>query len=133
MDANENKALIAQAFEKWGRGEANFFDLLAEDATWTITGSSPAAKTYTSRRQFIDEVLRNISDKLDGAVRPTVRQIVADGDWVVVLWDGQATRKDGGLYQNTYSWWLRLQDSRIVEAVAMLDTVWLDELLASGA
>jgi ketosteroid isomerase-like protein len=131
MGASENRELIARAFESWARGEANFFDLLADDATWTITGSSAVAKTYTSRRQFIDEVLREISGKLEGGIRPAVRQIVAEGDWVVVLWDGQATRRDGGLYRNTYSWWLRVEAGSIVEAVAMLDTVWLDELLAS--
>jgi len=33
-----------------------FFDLLADDLQWTITGSTYLSKTYTSKKQFLDDL-----------------------------------------------------------------------------
>jgi uncharacterized protein len=127
MTAAENKELVRAAFEAWAQGRASFFSLLADDATWTITGSSAVAGTYTSRR-FLDEVIRPIGKRLAGPVRPTVQHILADGDQVAVFWKGSATRTDGKPYENTYSWLMRFRDGKIVEATAFFDTAWFNEL-----
>jgi hypothetical protein len=39
------------------------------------------------------------------------------------LFDASGTARDGKAYDNTYSWFLRLQDGRIVEAIAFFDTI----------
>ena len=49
---------------------------------------------------------------------PEVRGLYADGDWVIALFDASATALDGHPYRNTYTWYLRLVDGAIVEAVA---------------
>src|SRR5688500_3425451 len=113
MSTAENKELIRNAFEVWATGEGDFFRLLADDAVWTITGSSPVAGTYASRRAFVDGALRPISARLSQPIRPTVRTIIAEGDWVVVLWDGHAVATDGRPYDNTYCWLMRLEDGQI--------------------
>jgi uncharacterized protein len=40
----KNKAAVQVAFDAWRAGTGGPFALLAEDATWTITGNSVAAK-----------------------------------------------------------------------------------------
>jgi hypothetical protein len=43
-----NKAIVQASFDAWRAGAGSPYDLLADDASWTITGHSAAAKTYPS-------------------------------------------------------------------------------------
>jgi ketosteroid isomerase-like protein len=124
----DNKQLIQDAFDAWAKGEGEFFRLLSDDARWTITGTSVLAGTYTSRSQFL-EAIRPIGARLSEPIRPTVQSIVADGDVVVVLWQGHATALDGRPYDNTYSWHMRVKDGAIVDVTAFFDAPTLDDLL----
>ena len=90
----KNKQLIQKGFDQWTNGSASFFDLLADDVTWTITGNSPIAKTYNSRQQFLDEAITPINERLSERIVPTLRALYADGDMVIALWDGKAIAKD---------------------------------------
>lgn len=119
----KNKEIVSKGFADWANGTGSFFDLLDENVEWTITGSSPISKTYTSRQQFLDEAITPINERLSARIVPKVRGIYADGDMVVALWDGTATAKDGAPYNNTYSWFMTMKDGRIVEVVAFFDTI----------
>ena len=116
-----NKKLIQQAFDQWARGSGNFFDLLTDDVRWTITGSSPYAKTYVGKQQFIDQSVTPLSVRLAKPIVPTVRNLYADGNVVVAIWDGATTAKDGKPYRTTYSWVMTLSDGRITQVIAFLD------------
>ena len=129
MAATANKELIQSAFDAWAGGGAEFFGLLSEDAQWTITGTSALAGTYTSRSQFLAKAIGPISARLSQPITPTVHSIVAEGDWVVVLWRGHTLALDGQPYDNTYSWHMRIQGGLIVEVIAFFDTPTLNELL----
>jgi ketosteroid isomerase-like protein len=118
-----NKASIARAFEKWAAGTGGPYDLLADDATWTIVGNSPASRRYDSRQEFLDLVIGPFNARMASPLVPRVRALHADGDWVIALFDASGTARDGKTYDNTYSWFLRLQDGRIVEAIAFFDTI----------
>ena len=39
------------------------------------------------------------------------------------MFDASGTARDGKPYHNTYSWYLRLRDGQIVEAIAFFDTI----------
>lgn len=119
----KNKQIVSEGFANWANGTGSFFDLLADDVEWTITGSSPISKTYTSRRQFLDEAITPINERLSVRIVPKVRGIYADGDMVIALWDGTATAGDGQPYENTYSWYMTMKDGRIVNVVAFFDTI----------
>ena len=125
---DKNKEIVKEGFAKWANGTGSFFDLLAENAEWTITGRSPVSKTYTSRKQFLDEAITPINERLSVRIVPTVRGIYADGDMVIALWDGTATARDGKPYKNTYSWFMTLKDGRIVKVVAFFDTIEFTEM-----
>ncbi len=123
-----NKDRIRAAFDAWAAGTGGPFGLLAPDASWTITGNSPVARTYAGRADFIDTVIDPFDARMSAPLRPTVRGLHADGDWVVVLFDAEATARDGLPYRNTYSWHLRLADGEIVEAVAFFDSIEFADL-----
>lgn len=127
-DEDRNKEIIQEGFAKWANGTGSFFDLLADDVEWTITGSSPISKTYTSRKQFLEEAIAPLNERLSVKIVPRVRGIYADGDTVIALWDGTATAKDGKPYNNTYSWYMTMKNGRIVKVVAFFDTIDLADL-----
>jgi ketosteroid isomerase-like protein len=120
---SRNKELIRAAFEKWVAGTGGVFDLLLDDAQWTIVGNSPMSRTYRSKKEFIDEVIMPFGARMAKRFVPTVRGLYADGDMVIAFFDGAGTALDGQPYQNTYTWYMRMRDGMIFEAVAFFDTI----------
>lgn len=124
-----NTALVQQAFENWQQGNGSVFDLLAEDAEWTVAGVSPVSETYGSKQALIEGAVTPIHARLQTAITPEVKHLIAQGDSVVVLWDGTATATDGAPYTNSYAWHLVLRDRQITQVTAFLDTWALVELM----
>ncbi len=117
-----NQAFIREAFERWATGDADFFNLLADNVTWHIAGFDPViARTYHGRQALLDGAVRPLAARLNGKLQPTVRRIWADGDDVIVHWDGEAAVYDSTRYRNTYLWILTVKDRRIVAVTAFLD------------
>ena len=126
-----NREVVRAAFERWRAGTSAITDLFAPDMTWRIEGHSLASKEYRDTQQFIDEVLapfaaRFRAGKPFGPVR--IRAILADGDNVVVLWDGRGVANDERTYENSYAWFMQLQDGKVIDGTAFYDSVSFDEL-----
>jgi ketosteroid isomerase-like protein len=118
-----NKAIVQASFDAWKAGTGSPFDLLADDATWTIVGNSVVSKTYPSRAAFMSEVIGPFNARMSVGLKPTIRNIYADGDAVIIFFDGAGTAKDGRPYANTYAWFFELRDGRVVKASAFFDSV----------
>jgi uncharacterized protein len=89
-----NRQIIRQAFEAWQQGAGAISDVFAPEMVWRIEGHSLASKEYGSRRQFIDEVLTPFGARFmpSAPFRPiAIRSVHADGDTVIVCWDGRGT------------------------------------------
>src|SRR5262245_55356543 len=117
MTVEDNRRTVRAAFDAWQAGTAPITDLFAADLTWRIEGHSAASRAYASRQQFIDEVLAPFAGRFaDGEpFRPvTIRSVLADGDDVVVVWDGHGVANDGRPYDNSYAWIMRLRDGKVV-------------------
>lgn len=125
--AEHNKALVQAGFDRWHAGTGSPFELLVPDADWTIVGSSPLSKRYPSRQAFLEEVIQPFNARMATPLVPTVRGIYADGDMVIILFDAAATAKDGVPYRNTYTWYFRMKDAKVVSAIAFFDTREFDE------
>ena len=124
---SHNKAIIERAFAAWTNGTGGPYDLLADDASWTIVGRSLASKTYESREAFMRDVIRPFNARMSAPLRPEVRRLYADGDTVIVFFDAQGTARDGQPYANTYAWFLTMRDDKIVEAFAFFDSTVFNE------
>lgn len=126
-EAERNRALVMKGMQAWADGTGSPYDLLADDARWTITGNSLAAKTYPSKEAFMSEVIRPFNARMRDRLIPTVHRTYAEGDSVVIHFDAAGVARDGVPYRNTYAWILRLHDGRIVEAHAWFDSIAFDE------
>lgn len=124
----ENKALVEQRFEAWASGTGSPYEILADDATWTITGNSLASKTYSSREAFMSEVIRPFNARMSVGLKPTIRSIYAEGETVIILFDAKGTASDGQPYENTYAWFLDVKDGQVKKAVAFFDSVAFNNL-----
>lgn len=124
-----NTRLVQQAFDDWRDGRGKFFDLLTDDAVWTVSGSSPVSGVYHTREALLQGAVNPIHARLATAITPTVTQIVAQGDQVVVFWDGSAQSTDGNRYVNSYAWQLVFTEGKITRVTAYLDTWALDKLM----
>lgn len=122
-----NKAAVLAGFEAWKAGTGSPYDLLAEDAQWTIVGHSLASKTYPSREAFMSEVIRPFNARMSAGLKPTIRNIYTDADTVIVFFDASGTARDGKTYANTYAWFLELRNGKIVKASAFFDSVVFNE------
>ena len=132
MSAAENKKLIQDVFDAWAGGDGMaFFNTLAEDVRWTVIGTSPVSRTYTSRQAFVDGAAKPLTAKLAGPIQPTVVNIIAEGDNVVLQWEGKATTKAGKPYNNSYCWVMRIADGKVREGTAYIDTELVADLWRS--
>lgn len=126
----QNKAAVEAKFEAWKAGTGNPFELLADEASWTIEGNSVASKRYPTKEDFLREVIRPFNARMSVGIKPTVRSVTAENDRVVILFDAAGTAKDGKPYTNTYAWFFRMKSGRVVEANAFFDAVAFNDLWA---
>ena len=72
--------------------------------------------------------MRTLGQKINGAIRPTLRDILVDGDKVALQWDGYALGKNGTQYYQRYCWVMRIEDGKVREGTAYLDTELITQL-----
>jgi ketosteroid isomerase-like protein len=130
-ETERNREIMRRAFEAWHDGTGTITDVFAPDMVWRIEGHSLASKEYRGRKEFIDEVLAPFGARFaDGKpFRPTtIRSITADGDTVIVVWDGCGVANDGQPYSNSYAWIMRLVDGQVVDGTAFYDSISFNDL-----
>ncbi len=119
--ADRNRAAVRAAFAAWAEGRGSVFDLLAEDATWTIPGSTPGAGEWHGRQAYVDAAVTPLFDRLAAPARPELIGLWADGDQVIVRWRQDTPLKAGGAYRNDYAWFFTMRDGKVAAVTAFLD------------
>jgi uncharacterized protein len=131
-----NRETIRRAFEAWQEGTSAITDVFAPEMVWRIEGHSAASKEYTSKQEFIDEVLAPFGGRFSAGerFRPVkIRAIHADGDTVIVVWDGHGIANDGQSYDNSYAWFMRLREGKVIDGTAFYDSISFNDLWARVA
>lgn len=131
--ADRNRATVRDAFAAWTAGESDIFDLLADDACWTIAGSGPGTGTWHGRQAYIDAAVTPLFKQLAVPTVPDVIGIWADGDEVIVRWKQDTPIKRGGSYRNDYAWFLTMRDGEVVAVTAFLDLQAYGDLVGQTA
>jgi uncharacterized protein len=126
-----NRETIREAFDAWQRGTGAITDVFAPEMVWRIEGHSLASKEYSDRQQFVDEVLTPFGARFaeSDPFRPIrIRSVHADGDTVIVLWDGRGIANDGRPYENSYAWFMKLRDGKVIDGTAFYDSIPFNDL-----
>ncbi|HEY2834173.1 MAG TPA: nuclear transport factor 2 family protein [Sporichthyaceae bacterium] len=127
--ADANRRLIQSAFDAWRAGTANISDLFAPTMVWRIEGHSLVNGEYTSAQDFIDLVLQPFGARFSTGQRfrpVNIRSVLADGDTVVVIWDGHGVANDDVPYENSYAWIMQLRDGKVIDGTAFFDSISFD-------
>ena len=99
-----------------------FVEAMADDFCWTIPGDTPWSRTYNGKQAVISELLQPLYAQFATSYISTTRRIMADGDRVVVEFDGRVTTKAGKAYNNRYCYVFRMEGGQMKELMEYLDT-----------
>lgn len=125
----ENKRIIAKAVDDYNAGKAGMFELMAPNLIWTIEGTGIPAGTYHSRQAFLDGATMPLVSRLRTRVKLSVRGLWADGDDVILNFDGDAIARDGKPFHTPYVWILTMRNGRIIKGTAFLDLRQYDRVI----
>jgi ketosteroid isomerase-like protein len=123
VTALANKQLVIDAFASMTAGDpAPYVDLLSDDVRITMYGDHRFGRTFHGKKDIYQHLFGPIRETLDGTIKMTVRNVVAEGDLVVFEAQGAARTKDGRDYKNTYCFVMTLADGKIVESREYMDS-----------
>jgi ketosteroid isomerase-like protein len=133
MSEQTNVAVVQQAYEAFGRGDIpGVLDLLTDDVVWTLQGPStiPFAGTHRGR-EGIAEFFSLVGEALEfEQFEP--REVVAQGDTVVVLgYERSFAKATGSPLEQEWVHVYTLRDSKIATGRFFEDTA--AEMVAFGA
>ena len=131
VQTEANRRLMIETFEAWRDGAEPFPDTWATDMVWRLEGRSVASREYSSKREYFEKFVKPFGARFLASerFRPTnIRSVHADGDTVIVLWDGRGIAIDGKPYENTYAFFMRMRDGKVVDVTALTDSISLNEL-----
>lgn len=120
---NPAKALMRRIFDGLAQGDAQAFrDSLADDFTWTLTGTTAWSRTYRGKQAVMAELMRPLFAQFATRYTNTATRFIADGEWVAVECQGRVTTKEGKPYNNRYCWICRVEGGQLKEVIEYMDT-----------
>jgi|SRR6185312_6927740 len=123
MSSSANKQLMEQIFAGLAQGNSRpLIDAMADDFSWTVTGSNRWSKKYAGKSVILTELFGTLSSHIDGRIRTIADRFIAEGDYVVVEAHGNNTTKSGKPYNNLYCFVFRVSDGKLREVTEYMDT-----------
>jgi uncharacterized protein len=122
MSIETNKALVSSYFQAVSDDRpADAWEMLADDAIWTVGGHSPLTGTYT-KAELAELTEGRILARLVDGIRIELKQLIAEGDKVCAEFTGTGRRADGKVYNNHYLFLLTVKDGKLWRCTEYLDT-----------
>jgi ketosteroid isomerase-like protein len=89
LNADEGIRRVFSAFR--GGDPRALFEVIAEDAVWTVNGTVPVAQVYAGRERIF-ELFRETRRLTGGTYLSTLRWAIADANHAVAVYRAQGTR-----------------------------------------
>ena len=123
MSAAENKKLMQHIFSALAKGNPQpFVESMADEFSWTITGTTKWSRKYEGKRAVVGELLAALRSMLAPPIVLDACRYIADEDYVAVEARGRNTTRNGVPYNNTYCFVFRLAGGKLQELTEYLDT-----------
>ena len=108
-----------------------FLDSLSDEVIWTATGSSPLSGRYVGKREYREQVLAKLYERLQTSVKPQVDLILVDGNWATVYFHTTDVKGHNGVdFSMSYCWLMRVDREKIVEVIGFYDLKKVCDLFA---
>jgi uncharacterized protein len=131
MSATENKALVQAIMEARSRRDPGpFAAAMADNFVWRIIGSTDWSGEYVGKEDIRERLLKPLYAQFVAPTQITTTRILADGDYVVVQCEGDATKHSGERYGNTYCMVIRLEEGKMCELTEYMDTALVERVLS---
>jgi hypothetical protein len=131
MSAAENKKLLESIFSELSVGNSRpFVEAMADDFSWTVTGTTKLSKKYAGKSVVLGELFGTLTSRMDGRIKTIPDRFIAEGELVVVEAHGSNTTKSGKPYNNRYCFVFRVSDGKLKEVTEYLDTELVSSALA---
>ena len=126
--SEQNKKVARQFIEAMGAGDAATFDaILAPDAIAVAKGYCRLSGTR-QRDQMVSAV-KAFKQIVPNGFQPTFKTVTAEGDRVMIEWEGKAELKNGASYHNQYLMAFTLKDGKIKQVNEYFCTKLADEVM----
>jgi len=80
-------------FDAFGGGDPRaLFEVIAEDAVWTVNGTVPVANVYEGREQIF-HLFRETRRLTNGTYLSTLKWLLSDGEHAVAVYRAQGMRE----------------------------------------
>jgi uncharacterized protein len=130
MNTIDNKALVQHIHAELDKGNGQaFIDSLADDASWTLEGTTPWSRTYAGKAAIREELIAPLFAQFAAPYVSKTERIIAEGDRVVVLFSGDVPTKAGKRYNNRYCYVYRLEGGKVKELTEYFDTALVQQAL----
>ena len=131
MSTAENKKLLESIFSELSVGNSRpFVEAMADDFSWTVTGTTKWSKRYTGKSVVLGELFGTLTSRMDGRIKTIPDRFIAEDDVVVVEAHGSNTTKSGKPYNNRYCFVFRVSAGKLKEVTEYLDTELVSSALA---
>lgn len=123
MVEESNRRTVVDMYAALNAGDgAAYFACMKDDVRITFYGSHRFSRTFLGKADIMQNFVRPLRERLDGSIKLHVKNVIAEGDQVVVEAEGEARTKDGLPYNNVYCIVLRMEDGKAAEVREYMDT-----------
>ena len=120
---------VREIFKGLENGEGSaFFQHVAENVDWMVTGKHPLAGHYLSKKAFIEGPFAKLGQVLSHGAQLHAKNVIVQGDQAVIELHSLATAKNGMRFDNRYCWVVAFQDGLIVQVRAYRDSALVARL-----
>ncbi|HET8710947.1 MAG TPA: nuclear transport factor 2 family protein [Spongiibacteraceae bacterium] len=126
--SEQNKQVVLKFIEAMGKGDAEAAAPCIADDTFTLAkgfGKFAGVRTH-------DTILATIAafhKLMPGGMKPTIHSITAEGERVVVEFEGHGTLINGESYSNQYCMVFTVRDGKIRQVNEYFCTILADKVL----
>lgn len=130
LSAAENKQLLQHIFSEMAKSNYRLLvDAMADDFSWTVTGTTPWSRTYAGKEAVLTELFATLRSRMADRMKTIPLRFIAEDDLVVVEARGDNTSLSGKQYNNTYCFVFRLAGGRLQEVTEYMDTLLVTQVL----
>jgi uncharacterized protein len=118
-----NRARLEHMFAETAKGNGRpFLEAFAQDARWTVTGTTGWSRTYEDKAAILSDLIGPLRRVLAPPLKTHAHRFIADGDFVAVQGRGENRTHDGRPYENDYCWVFEFRDGEVVAITEYADT-----------